>query len=129
MKIHVYLERQGHLAVCRLSLDHRWFWSSCYEGVVPLIGRNLQPNEVVEFDLEATNVQTITGGIPVIKSKKLKMGLSYAAVSSLVAWYVSVHYPSIPWQVISSALFSGAWIVVTNMKTHAETDIAYLNKK
>lgn len=64
-----------------------------------------------------------------IKSKKLKMGLSYAAVSSLAAWYVSVHYPSISWQVVSSALFSGAWIVVTNMKTHAETDIAHMGAK
>ena len=57
MKVKVYLQRQDELVICKLAPDDRWFWTSCYKGIVQLIGRELRKGEAIELDLEATNVK------------------------------------------------------------------------
>lgn len=56
----LYIERQNHLVVCKLRLTDKWFFTACYVGAVQLIGRRLEKNEIVEFDMVAKNVKTVT---------------------------------------------------------------------
>ena len=77
MKVHSFAQRDGNFFVCKLQPFHRQLWLACYEHSIPLIGE-LEDNECVEFDLEASNI-TKLGKLYFEKSReeyvyKLKTG-------------------------------------------------------
>jgi len=57
--IKVYVQRQNHLCVCTLAIDHTWFWTACYEVVRKLIGRELANGQRISVDLQASNIQIV----------------------------------------------------------------------
>jgi len=134
-KIHVWVERQVHLAICTLHPSHKMFWMCCYDGMVPLIEQELENGECIEADLEVSNVKKVGFNILssrsepkekiMIKSKKLKMGLGYAFVAPALA-IVAIEF-GLPAELIATCLWVGCVIVVANMVTHAITDIAHIN--
>ena len=135
-KIHIYVERQDHLAICTLHPSHKMFWMCCYEGMVPLIETELEKGECIEADLEVSDIKKLGFNVlssrsepkekkSMVKSKKLRMGLAYAFVAPALA-IVAVEF-GLPNELIATCLWVGAVIVVANMVTHALTDIAHLN--
>lgn len=71
-------------------------------------------------------VKYLTEEDKMIKSKKLKMGLSYACVSPLLALIASKF--GLSHDLIAACIWSGTVIVGVNMYTHAITDIEHVRK-
>jgi hypothetical protein len=55
-KVHLYIERQSELVICKLVNQDRWFFTACYEGVKELLGFDFPKGAKFEFDLEASNI-------------------------------------------------------------------------
>lgn len=55
----VFVERQDDIAVCKLSPEHKWFWTACYKEVIPLIETELELGECISGDFEVSNVKRL----------------------------------------------------------------------
>ena len=55
-KLHLIIERQDELVICKLDKTHKWFFTACYRGVRELLGFNFPKGSSWEFDFEATNI-------------------------------------------------------------------------
>jgi len=126
----VFLEKQRNLVVCTLRKNHRWFWTACYDGVCELIGQDMKDGDMYSARLTVDRLRYVGNKIKrrntMIKSKKLRMGLSYATVAPIIAT-IAVYY-ELPNALIATCIWSGCLIVIANLVTHALTDIAHINK-